>query len=96
MLIPAVRSSGLALALSERRLDAIQCIEAIRLHTASHGKLPSALEEITEAPVPRDSATGQPFEYRSEGDRAALRAPYPPGGIDAPQHKINYLLILTR
>ena len=53
MLIPAVRSSGLALALSERRLDAIQCIEAIRLHAALSGKLPSSLEEITEAPVPK-------------------------------------------
>jgi hypothetical protein len=96
LLIPAVRSSGLALALSERRLDAIQCIEAIRLHAAIHGKLPSRLEEITELPVPIDSATGKPFEYRAEGDRATLSAPFPPGGIDTPQHKINYELILTR
>jgi hypothetical protein len=96
MLIPAVRSSGLALALSERRLDAIQCIEAIRLHTALHGKLPSRLEEITDAPVPFDSATGKPFEYRVEGDRATLSAPYPPGGVDVPQYKINYELKLTR
>ena len=96
MLIPAVRSSGLALALSERRLDAIQCIEAIRLHAALHGKLPSRLEEITEAPVPLDSATGKPFEYRARGDRATLTAPYPPGGVDVPQYKINYELKLTR
>ena len=96
MLIPAVRSSGLALALSERRLDAIQCIEAIRLYTALHGKLPSRLEEITEAPVPFDSATGKPFEYRARGDRATLSASYPPGGVDVPQYKINYELKLTR
>ena len=61
MLIPAVRSCGLSLALSERRLDAIQCIEAIRLHAALHGKLPTRLEEITDAPVPLDSGTGKPF-----------------------------------
>jgi hypothetical protein len=96
MLIPAVRSSGLAMALSERRLDAIQCIEAIRLYTALHGKLPSRLDEITEAPVPFDSATGKPFDYRALGDRATLTAPYPPGGVDVPQHKINYELKLTR
>jgi hypothetical protein len=96
MLIPAVRSCGLSLALSERRLDAIQCIEAIRLHTALHGKLPAQLEEITEAPVPLDSGTGKPFEYRVSGNRATLTAPFPPGGLDVPQHRINYELNLTR
>ena len=96
MLIPAVRSSGLALALSERRLDAIQCIEAIRIHAAQHGKLPSHLEDITLAPTPLDSATGKPFEYRVEGDRASLSAPFPPGGFDIPQHKIQFELKLTR
>jgi hypothetical protein len=96
MLIPAVRSSGLALALSERRLDAIQCIEAIRLYVALHGKLPDRLEDIAEAPAPLDSATGKPFEYRREGDRATLTAPFPPGAFDIPQYKINYELKLTR
>ena len=96
MLIPAVRSCGLAQVLSERRLDAIQCIEAIRLHAAVHGKLPSRLEDITEAPVPLDSATGKPFEYRLEGDRATLTAAFPPGALDIPQYKINYELKLTR
>ncbi len=66
MLIPAVRSCGCAFALSERRLDAIQCIEAIRLYAALHGgKLPSRLEDISEAPVPADAATGKPFELQS-------------------------------
>jgi hypothetical protein len=96
MLIPAVRSSGLALALSERRLDAIQCVEAIRLYAALHGKLPSHFDDIAEAPVPFDSATGKPFEFRLLGDGAILTAPYPPGGLDVPQHKINYELKLTR
>jgi hypothetical protein len=96
MLIPAVRSSGLSLALSERRLEAIQCIEAIRLHAALHGgKLPSRLDEITEAPVPLDSGTGKPFEYRVLGEKATLRAPFPTGGFDVPQHRINYELQLT-
>ncbi len=96
MLIPAVRSCGLSLALSERRLDAIQCIEAIRLHAALHGKLPTRLEEITDAPVPLDSGTGKPFVYRANGNRATLTAPFPPGGMDVPQHRINYELNLTR
>ena len=96
MLIPAVRSSGLALARSERRLDAIQCIEAIRLYAALHGKLPSRLEDISEAPVPLDGATGKPFEYRAEGDRANISAPSPPGELNHPLHRINYELKLTR
>src|SRR5262249_6697218 len=96
VLIPSVRSSGLARALSERRLDAIQCIEAIRIHAAVCGKLPTRLDEITEAPAPLDSATGKPFDYRLEGDRATLKAPYPPGGLDIWQHRINYELNLTR
>jgi hypothetical protein len=95
MLIPAVRSSGLGLALSERRLDAIQCIEAIRLYAALHGKLPSRLEDIDEAPVPLDVATGKPFEYRLLGDRATLTAPFPPGALDIPQYRINFELKLT-
>jgi Sigma-70 region 2 len=95
-LTPAVRSCGLTSALSERRLDAIQCFEAIRIYAALHGKLPPRLEEITEAPVPWDSARGAPFEYRVEGDRATLSASVPPGGADHPMHKINYELKLTR
>ncbi len=97
MLIPAVRSCGRAYALSERRLDAIQCIEAIRLYAALHGgKLPSRLEDISEAPVPADAATGRPFGYKVDGDRAVIWAPAPPGGPDHPLHRINYELKLTR
>ncbi len=63
----------------DRRLDAIQCIEAIRIYGAAHGKLPSSLKDITEAPVPLDVATGQPFDYRVDGDHAILSAPSPRG-----------------
>ena len=35
----------------DRQLDAIQCIEAIRIYGAAHGRLPASLEDITEAPV---------------------------------------------
>ena len=77
-------------------MDAIQCIEAIRLHAALHGKLPSRLDEITEAPVSLDVATGKPFEYQIDGDRATLKAQSPPGGVDHPLLRINYELKLTR
>ncbi len=96
MAIPAVRQSALAAARSERRLDAIQCIEAVRLHAALHGNLPARLEDIVLAPVPLDSATGKPFEYQAEGDRATISAPAPPGSYDHPSNRINYELKLTR
>jgi hypothetical protein len=96
MSIPAVRSCGLAAARSERHLDAIQCIEAIRLYSSLHGKLPSRLEDLTDAPVPLDAGTGKPFEYEVHGERATLSAPSPSGAGNIPQYRIKYELTLTR
>ena len=95
ILIPAVRSVQLAQLLIDRQLDAIQCIEAIRIYGAAHGKFPAALNDITEAPVPLDVATGQPFGYRALGDHAILSAPSP-DGQDIPQYRINYDLKWAR
>jgi len=92
MLVPSVRNCLLSRTMVERRLDAVQCIEAIRLHAARTGKLPSRLDETSEAPVPADPVTGKPFHYRIDGDRAFLSAAYPPGGPDIPQYTIHYEL----
>ncbi len=86
----ALRMAALRL---DRQLDALQCIEAIRLHAAAHGgKLPASLESIVEAPVPLDLATGRPFSYKVDGDSATLSAPVPPGGPDHPSYAIRYSL----
>ena len=68
----------------DRRLDAIQCIEAIRIYGAAHGKLPAGLEDITEAPVPLDVGHGaavwlsRPGRSRHPvGTVPARRAGYP-------------------
>jgi hypothetical protein len=95
LMIPAVRSVPMAQLRIDRRLDAIQCIEAIRVHGAAHGGFPSALNEITEAPVPLDAATGQPFEFRVAGDHAILSAGSP-RGVDSPQYRITYDLKWAR
>ncbi len=63
----------------ERQLDAIACIEAIRIFAAKHGRFPARLDEITETPAPIDPMNGHPFAYRLEGDRAILSAPEPAG-----------------
>jgi hypothetical protein len=55
----------------DRRVAALHCVEAVRLHAAAHdGKLPASLDEIHEAPIPADPADGKPFGYRVVGDRA--------------------------
>jgi hypothetical protein len=92
MVVPSVRGVLLSRTMLERRLDAVQCIEAIRLHAAVTGKLPSRLDEISAAPVPADPMSGKPFEYRVDGDRAFLSSAYPPGGPKTPQYMIEYEL----
>jgi hypothetical protein len=83
MLTPPLNSVRLQAILLERQLDAMQCIEAIRLYANDHeGKLPNSLEAITDAPVPLDPATGKSFLYQVNGDSAILSAPAPPGFND--------------
>jgi hypothetical protein len=48
--------------------------------------LPEKLADVTEVPVPTDPFTGQPFDYRLDGDKAVLTAP-PPAG--EPPHEGN-------
>jgi hypothetical protein len=57
----------------ERHLAALRAIEAVRLFAAGHdGRLPEKLSEVTEAPVPEDAGSGQPFAYQLEGDTGTL------------------------
>jgi hypothetical protein len=85
----------------ERELDALQCIEAIRLYAAAHeGKLPPTLEAIADAPVPLDPATGKPFLYQANGDSATLSALASPGfnrpAFDHQPYAIRYELKLAK
>ena len=98
MLIPSVASVYIAQLRIERNLDAIQCIEAIPIYAAGHGKLPPGLDDIAQAPAPLDPASGKPFDYQLEGDGAILSASYPPGASapHTPQYTIRYELQLSR
>jgi len=97
LLTPALNSGRMAGIRIDRQLDALQCIEAIRLHAAAHeGKLPASLEEMTDAPVPIDLATGKAFAYKVEGDSATLSAPVPPGAPAHPAYAIRYVLKLAK
>lgn len=63
----------------DRRIAALRCVEAIRLHAAEHGNLPASLDDIKEVPVPADPMTGRSFQYQLNGTTAILTAPPPPG-----------------
>ncbi len=94
LLLPALQKVALAQARTERRLDALRCIEAVRLHAAHDGKLPPSLDDITAVPVPTDPMTGKPFEYKAEGNRATLFGPPPPGG--GAIYSLRYEITLER
>ena len=60
----------------DRRLDALQVVEAIRLDATRHdGHLPASLDAIKDLPILLDPATGKSFEYRVEGTSATVSAP---------------------
>lgn len=97
MTVPALQMARFATVRSDRQLDALQCIEAIRLYAASHGgTLPPTLDAITEAPTPLDPATGTPFIYKVDGTTATLNGPRPAGAPDHYTSLIRYDLKLAR
>ena len=94
-LLPALNAARLASLRLDRQLDALECIEAIRLHAAAQdGKLPATLDAMKDAPVPIDVITGKPFSYTIDGDTAVLFAPEPPGA-PARGYAIDYVLKLA-
>ena len=86
MFMPAVENYLHARVLIDRRIAALQTVEALRLHAAaSDGQLPRTLEAIEVVPVPPDPVTGQVFQYRLENGRAVLSGP-PPAGLTPDQN----------
>ena len=73
-----IASTKLASVRVDRRLDALQVVEAIRLDASLHdGRLPANLGAIKNLPLPLDPALGLPFEYRVDGTSATVSAPSP-------------------
>lgn len=74
LLLPAVGAAENAFTRQTQRVALLRVIEALRLYAAGHdGKLPTALAEISDVPLPADPATGRPFDYSLDGATAVLR-----------------------
>jgi hypothetical protein len=84
LLLPAISKVHYASARTDRKINLLRTIEALRMYAAAHGRWPEALADITDVPVPTDPVTGKPFEYRRDGEKAVLTAG-PPAGEKAHQ-----------
>jgi hypothetical protein len=78
----------------DRRLAALGCVEALRMHAARKGRLPAALADVTEVPAPPDPVSEKPFEYKVTGNVATLSAALPPGPKPPPQLLLTYEISL--
>lgn len=77
---PWIRGIYLRNAYMERDLAMLRCVEAIRMYAAGHdGKVPQALSDIAEVPIPADPVYGRAFSYRAADGKAVLESPAPPG-----------------
>jgi hypothetical protein len=82
-LLPAMDRVVVAQARVERKLAALQAIEALRMHAAAKGELPDKLAQVTVVPVPDDPGTGKAFEYNRDGRTATLVGRLPGEPLEA-------------
>jgi len=95
--LPALQKVQFAQTRLDRRIAALRCIEALRLHAAAHdGQMPVTLKELTEVPVPIDPVTGKEFDYRLEGDKAILHAQPPLGEVPGMHNTLRYEITIKK
>jgi hypothetical protein len=92
MIMPATLQVKRAEIRVPRQFAALQVIEAIRMHAAVTGKLPSSLREITVVPVPANPINREPFPYELKGNEAVLELPTLP---DEQQRSVGKRYIIT-
>jgi hypothetical protein len=58
----------------DRKIAALQIIEALRLYAGKHeGLFPQKLSDITDVEIPNDPVTKKQFEYKSTGSEATIQ-----------------------
>jgi len=76
----------------DRKIAALQCIEALRLYAGAHdGKFPENLSDVTDLKIPVDPVTKKPFSYKSTGSEAVLEMDATEGseGRDAVRYELK-------
>jgi tetratricopeptide (TPR) repeat protein len=76
----------------DRKIAALQCIEALRLYAGTNdGKFPEKLIDITDIKVPVDPVTKKSFSYKSTGSEAVLELEATEGsdGRDAVRYELK-------
>ncbi len=77
------------------RLNALQCLEAIRDYAATHdGQLPETLSDIVNLDVPKDLLAGKAFEYSRNAAGAMLQSVVPKDGD--PRDAVRYEIVLKK
>jgi hypothetical protein len=70
---------------TDRRIAALEYVEALRMYAAANGKWPASPEDVTDVPLPDDPVTAKPFEYRVQDTKAVIATPsVTPGKSDGP------------
>lgn len=96
LLMPSIELVTITSARSERRLAALETLEAIRLHAAARqGELPSSLDELAVAPASKNPFTNQYFAWQRDAARATLEERAPGVNSAQAQERI-YLIELTK
>ncbi|MBN2182314.1 MAG: hypothetical protein JW715_10400 [Sedimentisphaerales bacterium] len=78
--------------LLDRKIAALQCIEALRLYAGTHdGKFPEKLSDVANVSIPVDTVTKKPFSYKSTGSEAVLELEATEGsqGRDAVRYELK-------
>lgn len=97
LVVPATLKVYAATTRLDRRIAALRCVEALRLYAAAHeGKLPAALADVKEVPVPADPMTGKPFDYKADGDSATITGAAPGGEPTPSPNTLIYELKLRK
>jgi hypothetical protein len=76
----------------DRKIVALQCIEALRLYAGAHDdKFPEKLADVTDIKIPADPVTKNPFSYKSTGSEAVLELEGTKGsnGRDAVRYELK-------
>ena len=76
----------------DRKIAALQGIEALRLYAGTHeGKFPDKLSDVTDNDIPNDPVTKKPFSYTSTGSEIVLQLDGTEGseGRDAVRYEIK-------